>query len=203
MNEVAGMLGNYLLLALTAITVENAVFARALGVSRLISLVDDTTSTVIFSILLTATTTASGVLYYYLYPNILEGIENEVYFRALAIVLCMSVSYLVIFILAVKLMPYEHVAKAAAAMPAAAFNCMVFGTVMLATQEKMTLTQNIIFSIGSSIGFSIAILLVTEGQRKLQNRDIPAAFKGLPATLLYLAGLAIAVYGFTGRIFSL
>lgn len=203
MSNVTNQLGNYLLLALTAITVENSVFARGLGVSRLISLVDDTTNTVIFSILLAATTTASGVLYNFIYSEVLEGMTNEIYLRPLAIVLCMSAAFLVIFVLAVKLMPYEHVSKAAAAMPVATFNCMVFGTIILSTSEKMTILQSIVFSVGSSVGFMLAILLVTEGQRKLQNRDIPAAFKGLPATLLYIAGLAIAVYGFTGRIFSL
>jgi len=203
MNNLAQTLGTYLLLVLTAITVESAVFSRALGLSRLISLVDDTTDTVVFSILLTATTTISGVLYHYVYALVIEGSENEIYLRVFAVVLCMSVAFLIVFILAVKLMPYEYVGRAAQAMPAAAFNCMVFGTVMLAVAERMSLSKTIVFSIGSSLGFTFAVLLVTEGQRKLQNRDIPAAFKGLPATLLYLAGLAIAVYGFTGRIFSL
>jgi len=192
-----------MLLVLTAITVESAVFARALGLSRLISLVDDTTDTVVFSILLTVATTISGVLYYYAYSLFIEGVENEVYLRVFAVVLCMSVAFIIVFILAVKLMPYEYVGRAAEAMPAATFNCMVFGTVMLTVAERMSLGKTIIFGIGSSLGFTLAVLLVTEGQRKLQNRDIPAAFKGLPATLLYLAGLAIAMYGFTGRIFSL
>ncbi len=203
MNDVMGMIGNFLLLVLTAITVENAVLSRALGLSRLISLVDDTTNTVIFSVLLTATTTISGILYYFLYFKLIEGMPGEIFVRVFGVVLCMSVSFLLVFVLAVKLMPFEHVGKAAEAMPAAAFNCMVFGTVVLAVSEKMTLGETVVFSIGSSIGFTLAILLVTEGQRKLQNRDIPAAFKGLPATLLYLAGLAIAVYGLTGHTFSL
>jgi hypothetical protein len=43
---------------------------------------------------------------------------------------------------------------------------------------------------------------VTEGQRKLQNRSMPSAFKGLPATLLFLAGLSLAVFGLTGYTFS-
>ena len=203
MNEVARMLGTYLLLVLTAVTVENAVFARALGLSRLISLVDDTTNTVVFSILLTASTIISGIFYHFLYPEVESRISGEVYFRAPVVVLCMSAAFIIVFVLAVKLMPYEHVGKAAAAMPAATFNCMVFGTVVLAASEQMSLSQLIVFGIGSSIGFMLAVLLVTEGQRKLQNRDIPSAFKGLPATLLYLAGLAMAVYGFTGRVLSL
>ena len=203
MNDVIQMLMTYLLLILTAITVENAVFARAMGLSRLISLVDNTPSTVIFSVLLLVTTTLSGVLYYYLHHLYISQMSEATMYRVLAVVLCMSVAFIFVFVVAIKLMPYEHVGKAAEAMPTATFNCMVFGTIMLTVSEQMTLVQTIVFSIGSAIGYTIAILLVTEGQRKLQSRDIPAAFKGLPATLLYLAGLAMAVYGFTGRVFSL
>ena len=197
------MLGPYFLLVLTAITVENAVFTRALGLSRLISLVDSTINTIVFGILLLLTMTSSGVIYHYFYRYVIEGLEQEIYYRALGVVLSMSVSFILVFILAVKLMPYEYVGKAAEVMPAAAFNCMVFGTVMLSVTEQMTLLETLAFSIGSAVGYVIAIISVTEGQRKLQSRDIPAAFKGLPATILYLAGLAMAVYGFTGRIFSL
>lgn len=203
MNNVLQMIGSYFILIVTAITVQNAVLARGLGISRLISLVDDTTDTVVFSILLTATTTISGLLYYFLYHYVIAGQPGEIYIRTLAIVLCMSVAFLIVFVLSVKLMPYDLVGKAAEAMPIATFNCMVFGTVVLSLSAALDLLGTVIFSIGSSVGFTLAVLLVTEGQRKLQNRDIPAAFKGLPATLLYLAGLAVAVYGLTGYTFSL
>ena len=203
MNSVLSMLGQYFLLLITAITVENAVLSRALGVSRLISLMDDTTDTLVFSILLTLTTTLSGVGYFFVYTKLIHNHNYEIYLRTAAIIVCMSVAFMFVFVLAVKLMPYDLVGKAAEAMPGATFNCMVFGTVVLSISSSLNIWETIVFSIGSSIGFMIAVLLVTEGQRKLQNRDIPAAFKGLPATLLYLAGLAVAVYGLTGYTFSL
>ena len=42
-------------------------------------------------------------------------------------------------------------------------------------------------------------MAVTEGQRKLQGRTVPNTFRGLPVTLLYIAVLALAIYGFTGH----
>ena len=78
----------------------------------------------------------------------------------------------------------------------------MLGTLILTTSRQLPLLGTIGFAIGTSIGYVLAVFLVTEGQRKLQNDDMPAAFKGLPATLLYLAGLAFAVYGLTGYSFS-
>ena len=58
------------------------------------------------------------------------------------------------------------------------------------------------FVTGSALGYVLAVLVVTEGQRKLQNRNVPAPFKGLPVTLLYIGVLALAIYGFTGHMQS-
>jgi len=203
MKDVTRELGIYLLLVLTTITIENSVFTRAIGLARIISLVDNITSTIVFCSLLAVTTTLSGILYYYLYSLYVVNLSNAIVFRVIAAILAMSVTFIIVFVIAIKIMPYEHIGKAAEAMPTATFNCMSFGTIMIAVGEEFTLLQTIVFCIGSVIGYMLAILLVTEGQRKLQSRDIPAAFKGLPATLLYLAGLAMAIYGFTGRVFSL
>ncbi|MCL1829798.1 MAG: hypothetical protein FWG21_00030 [Oscillospiraceae bacterium] len=203
MGNMGNILGDYLLIILAAITIENVVFTRAMGLSRVISLVDNVRSTVIFCILLSLTTALSSVIYYSIYHSYIDRIENATIFRVLILVLVMSVIYLLVFITAIKIIPYEHIGKAAEAMPTATFNSMVFGVIMLSSIEQMTLSETIVYSIGSSIGYTLAIIYVVEGQRKLQSRDIPAAFKGLPVTLLYLAGLAMAIYSLTGRIFTL
>jgi len=107
-----------------------------------------------------------------------------------------------VFMLAVKLMPHALIEKAAEAMPLAAFNSAVFGSIFLSS-PGFNLVETIIFCAASSAGFTLAVFFVTEGQRKLQGREMPASFRGLPATLLYLSGLAMAVYGLTGHTFSL
>ena len=196
-------LGSYLLLAATAMTVENAVFSRAMGVSRLVSLIDDTTDTRVFAFLLGASMTLSGALFWYARGFVAGTMFDGTMFRALVAVLCMSVAFFLVFVLAVKFMPYQLVGKAAAAMPGAAFNSMVLGTLFLTYLNDLTLVETLVFCLASSLGFTGAVVLVTEGQRSLQNREMPAAFKGLPATLLYLSGLSMAVYALVGHVFSL
>lgn len=203
MGSILTMLGTYIVTALVLISAENIVFARAVGFSRIISLADNVTSTVIFCSLLSITTTLSSIIYYYVYHLYIENSPYILIARVFATVLTISVSYMLVFIVAIKVMPYEHIGKAVEAMPTATFNCMVFSVVMASGLEQFTIVQTIIFSVASSIGYTLSILYVIEVQRKLQSRDIPAAFKGLPITLLYLAGLAMAIYGLTGRVFSL
>ncbi len=62
-----------------------------------------------------------------------------------------------------------------------------------------TLVQTLGFCIGSGIGYTAALILVNEGRRRLSLSDVPKAFKGLPATLLYVGIFSLAIYGLTGH----
>ena len=184
-------------MALAAVAAQNAVLSRALGVSRLLSLVDDTTDTFVFGIQLCLVLELSTVMNY-LIGLFLGAYDWYEYAAVFGMVVCMSVAYLVVFTLSALLAPAKLVRKAAAELPLAAFNCLVLGTLLLSSQQRWSLLQRCGFAFGSALGYVLAVLLVTEGQRKLQNRNVPAAFRGLPATLLYLAALALAIYGITG-----
>ena len=73
---------------------------------------------------------------------------------------------------------------------------------LISTMQSFTFLLTMGFALGSALGYVLAVLVVTEGQRKLQNRSVPAPFKGLPVTLLYIGVLALAIYGFTGHMQS-
>ena len=49
------------------------------------------------------------------------------------------------------------------------------------------------------MGYFASVLLVMEGQRKIDRRSVPASFRGMPVMLIYIGILALAVYGFTGH----
>ena len=202
LDLVVRALVSFFTLALAAVTIQNAVLARALGVSRLLSLVDDTTDTLIFGILLTGVTVLSNILHFIADRLWLRNFRYSDHVRPLVLVVCMSVAFFAVLMLAVKFAPYGYVEKAASVLPSATFNCLVIGTLLLTSTKGLSALAGIGFGIGSGVGYVLAVLLVTEGEKKLQNSEMPAAFKGLPATLLYLAGLALAVYGLTGYSFS-
>ena len=200
-DSLLNAISAFFTLSIIAISVENAVLTRALGISRLISLVDETTSTLIFGSLLTAVSTLSSLFYFLFNTYIFYRFPLRAYLRPLAMVLCMSVAFFLVFVFVVKFAPYEHLSKSVAALPLASFNCTVIGTLIVSGSATLgyTLLDSIAYGLGTSIGFILAVLLVTEGQRWLRSRAIPPAFKGLPATLLFLAGLALAIYGLSGR----
>ena len=55
------------------------------------------------------------------------------------------------------------------------------------------------FALGSGVGYVLAVVVVMGGEKRLESEKIPAMFRGLPITLLYIGILALAIYGFTGH----
>jgi Na+-translocating ferredoxin:NAD+ oxidoreductase RnfA subunit len=204
MDSLIGALAAFFSLAIIAISIENSVLTRALEISRLISLVDETTNTFIFGILLTTVSTLSSIFYFLFNTYVFYNWPLRIYLRPLAMVICMSMAFFLLFIFVVKFAPYEYLSKSVTALPVATFNCTVIGSLVVSSSSTLgyTLLDSIAYGIGSSIGFVLAVLLVTEGQRWLKSRSIPPAFKGLTATLLFLAGQALAIYGLAGRTVS-
>lgn len=187
--------------AVVAVAAQNAIFTRALGVSRLVKMVDDGSVELLkFGALLTFVQFLSSLLGYFV-NRLLAGssFAYKAAFQPLVLVLCSVVAFFVV-LLGVALLGGRIAAKDyVELLPMATFNCCVLGTLLLTTLGGYTLTQTLAFSLGTSVGYVLAVLLVDEGQRKIQNRNLPATFRGLPVTLVYIGILALAIYGFTGH----
>lgn len=192
----------FCLYAVIALAAQNAVFTRAFGVSRLLRLVESGELVLTkFTLLLGAVLLVASPLGF-LANRLLAGIPIRAALRPLVFVLCTAISYILV-LLALGLLNYKvplrGLKQYLAALPGAAFNCCVIGTLLLTATGGYTLVQNLGFALGSAIGYGIALLIVSEGQRRIQNRNVPSTFRGLPVTLLYIGVIALAIYGFTGH----
>lgn len=207
MDVLRSGLATFFVYALAAIFAQNAVFSRSLGVSRLLKLVDDPTmDTLLFSGLLCIVQLFSALLGYGLNQLFLPWTLNtgRLYLRPVLLIVAAIVTFFaVMFVVATVFKKKKSLTRVAAALPAATFNCCVLGTLLLMTNKNYTLLQTLGFAFGTSVGYMLAALLVAESQRTLHSRNLPQSFRGLPATLVYLGILALALYGFTGQMLTI
>ncbi len=185
--------------AMLAVFAQNAIFTRALGVSRLVQLVgDDRTSSVLFGLQLCITQVLVAPMAWYAgkwiapLPNRAQ-LRPLVYVASIAVVCALE--HLVLW--AAKGLPYRSALLRI--VPAAGLNSCVLGTVLVERTQTFTLGQSLGFGLGSGLGYILAVLLVTEARHRLRSKAIPSAFRGLPITLVYIGVLALAIYGFTGH----
>lgn len=197
---------SFFLYAVMALAAQNAVFTRAFGVSRLLRLVDSGELALTkFSLMLAAMQLLVSPLAFFA-NRLIAGMTLRSALRPLLFVLCTAVAYIVIM-LVMGLVGYKTQSKQVkeylAVLPGAAFNCCVIGTLLLTATGGYTLAQTMGFGLGSAAGYALALLVVSEGQRKIQNRNVPSTFRGLPVTLIYIGVIALAIYGFTGHTLSI
>ena len=200
MSEVITNLGNFLVIALVAMFVQNAVFTRGLGVSRLVKLVGDSAvDSVIFCSLLCLILVLSAPLSYFATQWLAQPqVWYREYIRPLVLTLCAIVAFAIV-VLGITLIKPAGGKNMLAVLPMATFNCAVLGPLLISATQNYTFVQTVGFALGSGLGYGFAVLIVTEGQRKLSGRNVPNTFRGLPINLLYIGILALAIYGLTGH----
>lgn len=185
--------------ALMAIFAQNAVFTRALGVSRLVQLVgDDRTSSWLFGFQLCITQICVAPLAWWA-GGLITSLENRAQLRPLVYVLCIAVVCILEHGILWLCKGLPHCRTLLRIVPLAGLNSCVLGTVLVERTQGYTLGQALGFGFGSGIGYILAVLLITEARTRLRSPAIPRAFRGLPITLVYIGVLALAIYGFTGH----
>ena len=198
MNDIIEMLISYFGLALVAAGAQNAVFTRALGISSGLRMLHDSKkSTGYFCAALTVFQLMSVVIVYFAIGDyVLTGGELP----AIVVAAC-TVSYVVIIVLLSIIMgdKFKDVVRS---VTSASINSAIVGTVILTVYQGLDFGESIAFALGSSIGYFLAIVLISEGERKIAHDRVPEAFRGLPITLIYISILALGIYGLIGHMIA-
>ena len=197
-NDVMQAVGVFFSYAVLAVFAQNAVFTRGLGVSRLVQLVgDERTSSGWFALLLCVTQVLVAPLAYFA-GSFIAPLPNRAQLRPVMYLTCIAAVCL-FELLVLKLAKGPRSGQLIRILPVAAVNSGVLGTVLVERTQSFTLEQSMGFGLGSGLGYLLAVMLVTEADRRLRSEAIPEAFRGLPITLVYVGVLALAIYGFTGH----
>lgn len=205
--SVGQAVAQFISYAVVAVLAENVIFSRALGVSRLLKLVDDPRIStwqyclpVILVQLLSAPLAwgAHNLFFPWLRPNLPAWLPIAA-LRPVVYLSCALAATVVVWIL-LGLIPSRSWRQACRTqLPLAATNSSVLGTLLICANQNYTMLQSVAFGLGSGIGYLLAVFIVDEGRRRLRSKDIPAIFQGLPASLIYIGILSLAIFGLLGH----
>lgn len=193
---------NFFTAAIAAIFIENTIFTRALGTSRMIAVVKSPKTMLKFGVLLTCITTVSGFLAWAV-NLLISKLSFKLYIEPFVFVLVLIVVFVLASLVLFFVFPQTY-RKMSEILLLAVFNCASLGAILLPAHNSLLSVEASLptwlgFSFGTGIAFFMATLLVFEGTRKLKGSDIPAPFRGFPATLIYIGILSLAFYGLIGH----
>ncbi len=195
MNE----LWNSILFLLATAVSQNIVLTTGFGSSMLLRMVRRPKDIGIFSLILGFFAVATAAICYPLdkalgvdfWPKLL---------RPLLIVAVVALLYCLFVLICSKAFPGLY-ARTAKLLPLAAFNNLVIGIALICNHNfSTTLIGAIGLALGGCVGFVVLSFITAEGIERLDNPDIPPAFRGLPIMLVYVGLLALAILGFSSSV---
>ncbi len=83
-------------------------------------------------------------------------------------------------------------------LPLITTNCAVLGIPLLALGNKYDFVESLIFGFGSSVGFSLALILFAGIRERIEGADIPLHFRGTAIALVTGGLMSLAFMGFAG-----
>ena len=187
-----------MLIAVAAALVNNVVLSQFLGsrpflgVSKKTYTAAGMGAAVIFVILIASSVTY-GIYYGILKPFNLEYLQTIVFILVIA-----ALVQLVEMILKKYVKPLYQ--ALGVYLPLITTNCAVLGVAISNIDDGYTFGQSLANSLGTSVGFLIAIVILAGIREKSENNNIPKPFQGTPMVLIASGLMAIAFTGFTGII---
>lgn len=199
----------FALTALGAATVQNLLLTRMVGgdhVPRQGGPVDER----IFCISQTLCTFLSSVGFWavhrYLLPQVtflerfgISAYYSKAYLWPFCAALVCVILYFVLYSAAGEVFSGKLSKKIRRQLPYACFNSFVCAVLFRIAANDFGFLRMLGYAAGSAVGYHVADLLIWEGKKKMEDSDMPEAFRGLPGTLLYIGGLALAFYALAGR----
>ncbi|MFY0674943.1 MAG: NADH:ubiquinone reductase (Na(+)-transporting) subunit E [Bacteroidia bacterium] len=189
-------------LFIRSIFIDNMIFAYFLGmcsylaVSKNVKTAVGLGAAVIFVLLITAPLNWAIKTYLLDSGAIVEGLDLSFLSYIMYIAVIASAVQLVEMVVE-KVSPALYGALGIF-LPLIAVNCSILGGSLFMAQRNYSFLETVSFSLGSGIGWFLAIVAIAAIREKIQYSDIPKPLKGLGITFIITGLMGIAFMSFSG-----
>lgn len=186
----------YISIIVTAIFVNNIVFAQFLGICPFMGVSKKLSSAVgmgaaVTFVMFMATAVTWLLQTYCLNPLGLGFMQTIVFILVIAALVQM------LEIILKKITPSLYMALGVF-LPLITTNCAVLGVAIQVVRDGMNLGQSLVYAIATAIGFTLALVIFAGIREQLTLVNVPRAMRGVPIALLCAGLLAMAFMGFSG-----
>lgn len=186
------------LIIISTVFVNNFVLARFLGlcpfmgVSRRIETATGMGMAVVFVMTVAASVTWN-LQNYLLVPFHLEYLQTIMFILIIAAL----VQFVEMFVRKASPALYQSLGIF---LPLITTNCAVLGVALLTVQKDLGFFQTVVFAFGSSLGFTLALVLMAGIRERSEMADVPKTFRGTALAFVTAGLLSLAFMGFSGMV---
>lgn len=173
-------------LFITSILTQNIVLTKFLGICPFVGTSDKEKHALGMGIAVMLVVTTSSLITYFLYHLVLVPTDTE-YLKTLIFILVIASLVQIVDIVTKFFMPTLHKALGIY-LPLITTNCAVLGIVLLNINNSYSLIETLVFSLGSSLGFTLVIYLFASMRERIEHSKIVEPLRGFPIALI-IAGI--------------
>ncbi len=183
---------NLISLFILAFLTENVVLTKFLGTCPLMGTSSKIKSAFSMGIAVTIVTTISSLISYIIYYYVLVP-SSVTYLKTVAFILVVASLVQITEIIVKNKFPKLY-KEFGIYLPLITTNCMVLGTILLGISNEYNLLEMLVYSFGSSFGFSVILYVFASIRERLNQTKVPEALKGYPISLITI-GLIAIIFG--------
>ena len=188
-------IGTIIGIIISSVLIENYIFSRFLGICPFLGLSDKTSNAVGMGLAVTFVMAVSTAVTWCIYHFVLVPFELE-YLKTIAFILVIASLVQLLESFLRKKVPALY-ASLGIYLPLITTNCAILGAALLCIQNGYNFIESIVFSTGSAVGFTLAIVIFSLVRERVALADPPKSFKGVPIALVTAGLIAMAFAGFS------
>ena len=191
-------MGDLLTLAFTSFLVQNIILSQFLGICSFLGVSNKRSKALGMGLAVFFVITLSGVVTWLIYYKILEP-GGLTFMRTIVFILVVAAMVQVLEMAIKKFSPLLY-GSLGVYLPLITTNCAVLGVALLNIQNNFTLTETLVFSAFTSLGYTAIIVIFSYIREQMLKAPIPEGFKGIPSGLIAASIMALLFKGFVGLI---
>lgn len=188
----------YIAIIIFAVFVNNVILSQFLGicpflgVSKKVSTATGMGAAVIFVM------TLSTIVTFLLHKFVLLPLGIE-FLQTILFILVIAALVQMVEIILKRISPSLYQALGVF-LPLITTNCAVLGISILVIQKGYNLLEGVTYTIGISLGFTLAMIIFAGLREQLELVEVPKGMRGIPIALITAGILAMAFMGFAGLV---
>lgn len=189
-------MGDLLKIAVATALINNVVLSQFLGLCPFLGVSKKTKTAAGMGAAVVFVMTIASALSYVVYSQVLVRFGVE-YLETIVFILLIAALVQFVEMVIKKFSPALYKALGVY-LPLITTNCAVLGVVIINVQKSYSFIESIVNSLGTALGFTIAIIILAGLREKMEYNKVSPAFKGMPIVLVTAGLMAIAFSGFAG-----
>ena len=185
-----------LLAAAAAALVNNVVLSRFLGLCPFLGVSKKTETALGMSAAVLFVMTIASAATWVIDKMILRTLSLT-YLRTIVFIIVIAALVQIVEMILKKKIPSLY-SSLGVYLPLITTNCAVLGIAIDNVQKGLGFAVSMASSIGTSVGFGVAIVLMAGIRERIDGNNVPDSFKGMPIVLITAGLMAIAFMGFQG-----